>query len=201
MKLSYTIRHWPDLDWGRFCAAAADARLGGLEIDSVKNPILTGRTSPTNPELAAAARRQLADQGLTVPCIGVEGDLTDPETAPELTRALEAARNLLVPYVVLHTTRADPRTVAAALESAIGEAERAGVTLLLETIGGMADTKKLVEVLDYFACDHLAACWNTHSTCLMQKETPEQTITNLGAYVRHVRITDGAALGSPELIG
>ena len=33
MKLSYTIRHWPDLDWGRFCAAAADAKLSGLEIE------------------------------------------------------------------------------------------------------------------------------------------------------------------------
>ena len=75
------------------------------------------------------------------------------------------------------------------------------MTLLLESTGALADTKKLVEVLDYFACDHLAACWNAHSTCLMQGETPEQTITNLGAYVRHVRITDGTALGGPELTG
>ncbi|MDE7011055.1 MAG: AMP-binding protein [Oscillospiraceae bacterium] len=201
MKLSYTIRHWPDLDWGRFCAAAADARLSGLEIDSVRNPVLTGKNSPVNPELAAAARRQLADLNLSIPCVGVEGDPVKPETAGELAAALEAARNLLVPYVVLHTTCEDTEAVIAALEGPIAQAERAGVTLLLETIGGMADTGRLVEVLDYFACDHLAACWNTHSTCLMQREAPEQTITNLGAYVRHVRLTDGAATGTPELTG
>ena len=201
MKLSYTIRHWAGLDWSRFCAAAADAKLGGLELDSVKNPALGGKSSPANPELAAAVRRQLAEQGLSIPCVGVEAELTDPEAGPELTAALETARNLLVPYVVLRTTCDDVQTVTAALEPAVAHAERTDVTLLLETIGGMADTKKLVEVLDYFACDHLAACWNTHSTCLMQQESPEETITNLGAYVRHVRLTDGAALGSPELIG
>ncbi|MCI9679359.1 MAG: AMP-binding protein [Oscillospiraceae bacterium] len=201
MKLSYTIRHWPDLDWGRFCAAAADAKLSGLEIDSVRNPVLTGKNSPANPELAAAARRQLADLNLSIPCVGVEGDPVKPESAGELAAALEAARNLLVPYVVLHTTCEDTKAVIAALEGPVAQAERSGVTLLLETIGGMADTGRLVEVLDYFACDHLAACWNTHSTCLMQRETPEQTITNLGAYVRHVRLTDGAATGTPELAG
>ena len=29
MKLSFTIRHWPGMDWGQFCAAAADSRLAG----------------------------------------------------------------------------------------------------------------------------------------------------------------------------
>ena len=56
MKLSYTIRHWPDRDWAVFCAGAVDAGLNGLEIDSVRNSLLTSRNSPTNPELAVAAR-------------------------------------------------------------------------------------------------------------------------------------------------
>ena len=62
MKLSYTIRHWAGLDWSRFCAAAADAKLGGLELDSVKNPALGGKSSPANPELAAVVRRRLAER-------------------------------------------------------------------------------------------------------------------------------------------
>ena len=121
MKLSYTIRHWPDLDWGRFCAAAADAKLSGLEIDSVRNPVLTGKNSPANPELAAAARRQLADLNLSIPCVGVEGDPVKPESAGELAAALEAARNLLVPYVVLHTTCEDTKAVIAALEGPVAQ--------------------------------------------------------------------------------
>ena len=45
MKLSFTIRHWPGMDWDQFCAAAADSRLAGLEIDSVYNPVLSQRMS------------------------------------------------------------------------------------------------------------------------------------------------------------
>jgi len=200
MKLSYSIRHWPDMDWGQFCTAAVDAKLSGLEIDS-ENPLLATRNSPTNPELAVAVRRQLAGQGLSIPCVGVEADLTSQEADGEIEGAVETARNLLIPYVVLHTACADIQAVEDRLAPFVAQAEKAGVMLLLDSTGAMADTKQLVEVLDHFACDSLAACWNTHSTCLMQKETPEQTITNLGAYVRHVRITDGADNGAPELIG
>ena len=50
MKLSYSIRHWPHRDWAQLCASAVDARLSGLEIDSVKNAIFQTRNSPTNPE-------------------------------------------------------------------------------------------------------------------------------------------------------
>ena len=195
------MKYWTKLDWSAACQAASGAKLSGLEIDSVKNPLLTVRNSPTNPELAAAARRRLAAKDLTVPCVGTAADLTAPEAENELSSAVETAANLLVPYVVIHTVCGDSRKVIEKLSPAVALAEKNNVTLLLESTGAMADTKKLVEVLDYFACDHLAACWNAHSTCLMQKETPEQTITNLGAYVRHVRLTDGADLGSPELVG
>ena len=204
MKLSYTIRRWSGRDWGGFCAAALDAGLGGLEIDSVRNPVLTVRNSPTNPELAAAVRRQLAGQGLSVPCVGVEADLTDRYAEQEVSAAVETARNLLAPYVLLRTECGDSQEVVQRLAPLIAMAEKAGVALLLESSGPMRDTKKLVEVLDRFACDHLAACWNMHDTCLLQNETPEQTITNLGAYVRHVRIHDGTpreGAASPELLG
>ena len=201
MKTAFSIKYWNALDWAQACQAAAGAKLSGLEIDSVRNPVLTTRNSPTNPELAAAARRQLAARDLSVPCVGTAADLMGQEAEDEIPAAIETAANLLVPHVVLHTVCADGQAVTARLAPFAAAAAKAGVTLLLESTGALADTKKLVEVLDYFACDHLAACWNAHSTCLMQGETPEQTITNLGAYVRHVRITDGTALGGPELTG
>ncbi len=201
MKLSFSIKYWDNLDWSRLCRAASDARLGGLEIDSVKNPALTVRNSPLNPELAVAARRQLTELGLSVPCVGVEADLTDRYAAQEISSAIETAHNLLVPYVVLHTVRSDCASVIDRLAPFVAMAEKADVVLLLESSEALADTKKLVEVLDHFACDHLAACWNMHDTCLFQRETPEQTITNLGAYVRHVRVYDSTPLeGAPDTV-
>ena len=117
MKLSYTIRNWPQQDWAGFCTAAVDAKLQGLEMDSVRNPALTSRTSPTNPELAVAARRQLMGQNLTIPCVGVEADLTSPAAEDEVSAAVETARNLLVSYVLLHTDSGSSEEIIQRLQS------------------------------------------------------------------------------------
>ena len=151
MKLCYSIRRWASRDWQQFCWAAADAGLQGLEIDSVRNPIFTVRNSPTNPELAVASRRQLSELGLSVPCIGVETDLTSCYAEQEASAAIETAHNLLVPYVVLYTASGDAESIVRHLENFVALAEKAGVVLLLESSGPLADTKKLVEVLDHFA--------------------------------------------------
>ena len=42
MKLSFSIKYWEKMDWPAACQAASDAKLNGLEIDSIKNPGATG---------------------------------------------------------------------------------------------------------------------------------------------------------------
>jgi len=192
MKLSFSIHNWSGMDWPQLCAVAADVRLQGLEIDCVSNPIFQARMSPLNPELAVASRRQLVGQGLSVPCVGTEIDLMDPQADAVIDESIQAAKNLLVPYVVLRTASGDSGAVQRRLAPFVASAESAHVVLLLETSGGMADTKKLVDLLDEFACDSLAACWSMFDTCLVAGESAQTTITNLGAYVRHVRVSDGA---------
>ena len=191
MKLSYTIRGWKGRDWPQLCAAAVDTRLQGLEIDSVENPIMQQRMSPINPELAAAAHRRLAEQALTVPCIGTARDFAAPDAADEIAGAIRAAGDLLVPYVAVASAQADVDGAIAALTPWVEEAERTGVVLLIKTAGTFADTGKLRDVLNHFASDHLAACWSVFDTWFVSGETAEKTITNLGAYVRHVRLSDG----------
>lgn len=191
MKLSYTIRGWKGRDWPQLCAAAVDTRLQGLEIDSVENPIMQQRMSPINPELAAAAHRRLAEQGLTVPCIGTARDFASSDAADEIAGAIRAAGDLLVPYVAVASAQADVDGAIAALTPWVEEAERTGVVLLIKTAGTFADTGKLRDVLNHFASDHLAACWSVFDTWFVSGETAEKTITNLGAYVRHVRLSDG----------
>ena len=205
MKLSYTIRGWKDRDWSQLCSAAADTRLQGLEIDSVHNPIMQKKMSPINPELAVAAHRRLTEQGLAVPCIGTSRDFTGEDAAGEIAEAIRAAGDLLVPYVAMVTACSDADKVIAALTPWVAAAEETGVVLLIKTAGAFADTGKLRDVLNHFASDHLAAAWSVFDTWFMAGETAEQTITNLGAYVRHVRLSDGTPAGdgtiAHELLG
>lgn len=191
MKLSYSIHNWPDRDWGAFCVAAAESRLQGVEIDSVRNPVFHTHSSPTNPDLALAARRALVRQNLAIPCVGTEGDFTAEESTAEILEAMDTARNLSVPYVVLATEETDTACIIDALVPYLKVAEERELTLLLETTGGLLNSERLRDVLNHFACDALAACWNMFQTAMAAGEKAETTITHLGAYVRHVRITDG----------
>ena len=76
------------------------------------------------------------------------------------------------------------------LRLSVNAAEKSGVTLLIETVGIFADTSKLCDVLNSFACDNLAALWDMHHPFRFNNESPEETIRNLGAYVKHVHIKD-----------
>ena len=53
-----------------------------------------------------------------------------------------------------------------------------------------ADTSVLRDMLERFACDNLAALWNVSAAYFTSGEKPEEIIKNLGAYVRHVHISD-----------
>ena len=204
MKLSFSIQNWNDLGWNEFCAVAADVRLQGVEICDVNGPAFRGKASPTNPELAAATRRALIRQGLSVPCVDTVGDFTDPGFPGELDECVELAVNLGIPCVGVHT---DEDSAPACVERIGRLLEQLGdrpVTLLVETTGAYADTARLRDLLNTFADDRLAATWNMHSTCVCAGEDAETTITNLGAYVRHVHIHDFRREGGvavPELIG
>ena len=204
LKLSFSIQNWKDTDWNEFCATASDVRLQGVEIYNVKGPVFSGKHSPANPELAAAARRSLIRQNLSIPCVDTAGDFMDPDFLVEYEEALNIAGNLGVEFIGVHTACTDTEACEARVGRLLELLEDAPVSILVESVGSYADTAKLRDLLNRFADDKLAAVWNMYETCVFGKEDAETTITNLGAYVRHVHIHDyrmaeGTAV--PELIG
>ncbi len=62
--------------------------------------------------------------------------------------------------------------------------------MLVETSGMFSDTKKLLTLLMEYADDHLAALWDVYSPYYIGHEDSEETIKNLGAYVKHVHMKD-----------
>ena len=88
MKLSFSIQYWNDYSWANMVEAAVDARLNGIELYNVRGPVFHGKVSPTNPEMAASTRRNLAGQSLSLPCISTSTDFTSPEFAAELQESI-----------------------------------------------------------------------------------------------------------------
>ena len=204
MKLSFSIQNWNTMSWDELRAVASCTQMSGIELYDIDGPVFAGKASPANPELAAVTRRELAGEGLAIPCIGTVNDFTDPAFAREFAECLETAVNLGIDCIGIHTENADPEECAAHLEAVLEALGEKPVAAVIETTGAYADTGKLRDLLNRFADDRLLALWNMYTTCVESGEDAETTITNLGAYVRHVHIHDykkneeGIA---PELIG
>ena len=164
--------------------------MSGIELYDIEGPVFQGKSSPTNPELAASSRRQLIAKGLQVPCVEMAGSFTDKSSMREMEESVIAAVNLGIPYIGIHTEEVDPEVSADAIAAILEAVGERPVAVLVETTGAYADTGKLRDLLNRFADDRLAALWNMYATCVDGGEDAETTITNLGAYVRHVHIHD-----------
>ena len=204
MKLSFSIQNWNTMSWKELCQVASCTQMSGIELYDIAGPVFAGKSSPANPELSAVTRRELAGAGLALPCIGTVNDFTDPAFKQEFSECLETAVNLGIDCIGLHTENADPEECAVHLEEVLEVIGSKPVAAVVETTGAYADTGRLRDLLNRFADDRLLALWNMYTTCVVSGEDAETTITNLGAYVRHVHIHDyrkdeeGIA---PELIG
>ncbi len=200
MKLSFSTFGWHSYTWRDFCGIAKDGGFAGIEVHNIREPKLSEKAGVFDPAMANAAHRKMTECGLSIPCIDTWHDIADKtkfeENCAEIMDYINTAKNLRIPYVRLGAKAAgglyeDKRAaVTAVLEKMLPAAQEAGVTLLIETIGPFSDTDKLCDVLNSFSCDNIAALWDMQHTFRDAGETPETTVKNLGAYIKHVHLKD-----------
>ena len=195
MKLSFSTKGWQQLGWQRLYELARDVKLSGMEIHDPLDPIMSDRVLDT--QNVPVSRRQLQEAGLQIACVDLPVDMADPDGdfLDKLDRTITAAVNMRTAHIRIHTRSASenghvPEATMTLLSAALKKAEKANITLLLETAGMFSDTNLLKNTLDTYASDNLAALWDMHNTYFMAGETAQKTIENLGAYVRHVHIKD-----------
>ena len=204
MKLSFSIQNWKGIGWNEFLRTAVSTRMNGIELYDITGPVFAGKESPANPELAPSTRRRLLSDGISVPCVSTVADFTDPSFMREMEECIRVAVNLGIPYIGIHTSSSDSGACAEVIGEILDRVGTKPVVVLVETSEFYADTEALRDLLNRFSDDRLAALWDMYSTCYFAQEEAEKTITNLGAYVRHVHIHDyrkAEEEPAPELIG
>ncbi len=199
MKLSFSTKGWHGRSFDELCAIAKELRFSGIELHNVGNRLFTDSDSAFQDYATAATLRKLYESKLSLPCID---SICDPanfaereECRAELEECIRIASNLHIPYIRFHASALGEDSfdvVKNFLEQILPKAEAAGVCLLLETSGLFANTKTLRAMLDSFASDTLAALWDMYSSYFVGREEPDETIENLGAYVKHIHIKDAA---------
>ena len=204
MKLSFSTRGRLETPWGELCKLAAENGFGGIEVyDAWKDRVLTGPGGPLHKYNCAATLRSMRDRGLAVPvfdsscCIG-SGDV---QTLEHVRYLIALAGAMQTEYVAIRSEQPDLALLRAELEQLLPEARAHRVVLLIKTNGVFSDTKRLRTLLDDCAVDELGVLWDVHHPCRDAHETPDETIRNLGAYVKHVHLRDSDDAGRYTLVG
>ena len=205
MKLAFSTKFHKDRGFDDFLRVADELRYQGIEIHDFRDPMFSGRTSPFNPDMASVTKRKLINEKKSIVCINSNCNAanTSEENFEKLRSAVSVASNINVPYVKVHVDGGDDAYDKAVefIGEAIKLGEKSNVIIVVETTGIFADTTRLCDLMNHFASDYIGADWNMYETYFVGGEDSEKTITNLGAYVKLVHLTDAAKAGEHTLIG
>ncbi len=197
MKLSFSTKGWYGRTFDELCNMAKDFRFSGIELHNINNKLFTDKDSALQSYASTMTIRKMFEKKLSIPCLDCLCDPADSskkeQSVQETMKCIEIAGNLHIPYVRLHAVNDKDgalQTVYDFLSEMIPVAEKRSVTLLLETSGLFCDTSKLRDMLDSFSRDSLAALWDMHCPYFTIGERPEDTIENLGSYIKHVHLKD-----------
>lgn len=203
MKLSLSTRGWENCSWNEHVFAAIDSRLNGIEVyDVLAHADFTKEDGPFHPYSTVKTLRALRENQLSIPCFDSSLDISkNMEIGEDVSKLLKMAHEMLCPFIAVRANSDAEETVRQIIEKVLPEAENLDVTILVKTCGIYADTDRLRELLDTFASDNLGALWSLHHPFREMGETAEQTIKNLGAYVRHVHLRDSESKEEFSLVG
>ena len=195
LKLSFSVKGWDNYSWQDMIDLAIENDYKGIDLCASAYPSYFEKNGAFDKYNCGATMRSLKDKGLNVPVINYSDDISSQDTAATVENIkgyIDFASSLKVPYVAFYASESESakENVISVLSQVHEYAYDKNVTILLKTKGLFADTSMLRDVLMEFSCDSIAALWDMYHTFCVKGEEPEKTITNLGAYVKHVHIKD-----------
>lgn len=192
MNLSFSTNRWDSLSLNAFVNIACEYKFSGIEIHDVRN---------LSDSDIKSTYHKLKEKDIFVPCIDMVTDITQDlnKAFDEFKKCLKTAEMLKVPYIRLKFSGTSNSEEF--IKAVLPDAEKCGIVLLVETVGQYSDTSKLRELLSVFSSDFVAALWDFHYPYRVCGESPETTVTNLGAYIKHIHIKDSESIKEHSLIG
>lgn len=201
MKIAFSTIGCPDFDWPDIYSMAKDLGFEGIEIRGLGDDIFAVNAKPFQERQIKQTVAKLNGLRLEIPCISSGCCLKFADKAEknfkEISQYIELASKLGTPYIRVLADldpkadgEVDDRVVLEQIKKLAPIAEAANVTLLIETNGVYSDTARLRELLNNAASDAVAALWDLHHPYRFANESPNQTVQNLGAYIKYIHIKD-----------
>jgi|ERR1700730_99051 len=166
---------------------------------------------PARPEFApqrwAQTRQQIAAHGLKIACVSSSTELhkTDPaereKGLADAKRFIDLAASLDSPHVRVfgNEIKGPKKEVIARVADGmhvLGEyAAPRKVTVIIESHGDFVHSSILKDLLNRADSKHVGLLWDAHHTFADGLEEPEQTVKELGPWIRHTHLKDSISAG------
>ena len=211
MKISFSTIGTPDFDWVDIYSMAKDLSFDGIEIRGIGDEISAVNAKVFSPAKIDATIKKLKELRLEIPCLDTGCVLKEEENRDlcikEVTDYIELADKLKTPYIRILADRdpepvtdVDDEYVAGVLRELAAIAEKYdNVTLLVETNGVYSDTLRLKRLIEKVGSARVAVLWDIHHPYRYMEESPEETVKNIGSYIKHVHVKDSLMVdGKPK---
>ncbi|MBP5153976.1 MAG: AMP-binding protein [Lachnospiraceae bacterium] len=192
MKLTFSTENVVCASFLETCQLAHDCGYAAFEICDAEAERRRHADSVLRSTVAADARRKLRNRGLQIAALKCPVPVDSAGIqAGMLRRYVEYAERCGAEYVILQAEHtADPEALRTLLDPALRLAEQREIEILFETCGVLSDTKTLTELIGALASAAVGAAWNVRETYFRARESADDTIRQLGAYIRYVRLGD-----------
>ncbi len=192
MKLSFSTANVKTQSFLELCDTALGYGYNSIELYDLDNAKGAHNDSLFSSLSRADAKRKLTNRHIEVAALTYPVDLSSGKADPvELCEYVNAAADAGIKNVIVFASvKVSSDVLKDYLMPAVKLAESEGVRVLMDSVGDYADTQKLVKVFRKFASPAMGACWSIRETYFGAKESAEDTITNLGAYIGYVRLGD-----------
>lgn len=206
MKICFSTLTCPDFTWPEIYSMAKDFDFDGIEIRGIGDELFTVNAYPFTDSQLPATLAKLKSLNLEIPCLSSDTPISDPELADtainEISAYASLASKINAKYIRVlgdktpaPTKEIDDTIVINSLIRLIPIATKYDVTLLVETNGVYSDTKRLKKVLEAVNDSHIAALWDIHHPYRNFGESPNETVSNLGDYIKFIHVKDSSKVG------
>ena len=192
MKIVFSTKNVSRASFLDTCRYAYDYGFEGFEIYDAVGERSAHYDSILRRDRIADAKRKLVNRNLAVSALRMPAPIESDEVTAELVeKYVEMAAASGIENVIVRTEQgASFEVLDEKMSAAVKRAEGSDVNVLFETVGNLANTENVINIINHFASSAIGASWNVRATYFNAGESAEATIKNLGAYIKYVRLGD-----------
>ncbi len=192
MKIVFSTKNVSRASFLDTCRYAYDYGFEGFEIYDALKERAGHHDSILRRDRIADAKRKLVNRNLSVSALRMPDSVDNENVTSDIVlKYVNMAGTSGISNVIVHIDNVISFDVLdEKLSDAIKKAENTDVNILFETVGALANTEKVIDIINHFSSAAIGVSWNVRGTYFDAGETSETTIKTLGAYIKYVRLGD-----------